>query len=139
MRKLKMAPLYIYLTLVFSLWSSVFFSGCVHIREGFRGLLGTSIKVLEEGRKDAVKSVFPYDYFTCYTKTLDILKKHKSYVYAEEIKKYMIAIYISSQDTTPVGLFFTEIDKNNTQIEVSSASKFARELISQRIYSELQK
>ncbi|MFH1414070.1 MAG: hypothetical protein ABIG56_04420 [Candidatus Omnitrophota bacterium] len=139
MRKSKMAPIYIYLTLVFCLWSLVFFSGCAHIREGFRGFVGTSIKVLEEERKDALKSMFPYDYFTCYTKTLDILKKYDSYVYAEDIKKYMIALYVSRQDTTPVGLFFIEIDKNNTQIEISSPSKFARELISQRIYSELEK
>ncbi|MFH1354720.1 MAG: hypothetical protein ABIH19_01020 [Candidatus Omnitrophota bacterium] len=139
MRKLTIEKSFFCFTLIISLCSLVLTSGCAHVKEGFRGFLGTSIKVLEEGRKDAVKSTFPYDYFTCYTKTLDILKKYETYVYLEEIKKYMIAIYVSRQDTTPVGLFFTEMDKDNTQIEISSPSKFARELISQRIYSELEK
>jgi hypothetical protein len=49
----------------------------------------------------------------------------------------MIAIYVSETDTTPVGLFFKEIDKSNTQVEVSSPSTYAKELISEKVFKLL--
>lgn len=115
------------------------FMGCAGLTEGVKGIAGISTKSLEEGRKDAIVKDFNYDYFTCYTKTLDILKELGAYIYTQNIKKRLIAIYVSEQDTTPVGLFFKEIDRANTQIEVSSPSTYAKELISTRVFSALEK
>jgi hypothetical protein len=112
-------------------------SGCAAITEGAKGVAGISTRALEEARKDAITKAFNYDYFTCYTKILDILKQIDAYIYTQDIKRHMIAIYVSEQDTTPVGLFFKEIDANNTQIEVSSPSTYAKELISTKIFSAL--
>jgi hypothetical protein len=60
-----------------------------------------------------------------------------AYIYVKDIKKHMIAIYVSETDTTPVGLFFKEIDKSNTQVEVSSPSTYAKELISEKVFKLL--
>jgi hypothetical protein len=111
--------------------------GCASITEMARGFLGVSTRCLQEERKNAASHIFDYDYFTAYTRTMDTLKKIQAYVYFKNIKKHMIAIYVSETDTTPVGIFFQEIGKNSTKIEVSSPSSFARDAISAKLFSAL--
>ncbi len=111
--------------------------GCAGIKEMTRGFLGVSTRSLEKARKNAASQNFSYDYFSAYTKTLDALKGMNAYIYRKNIKKYMIAIYVSETDTTPVGIFFKEIDKDNTQIEVSSPSSYGRDAISAKLFSAL--
>ena len=113
--------------------------GCATIIEGAKGLAGISTRSLENARKDAITKNFDYDYSSCYAKTEEILKRMKAYIYAQSIKKHMIAVYVSEWDTTPVGLFFKEIDANNTQVEVSSLSIYAKEFISGKVFSVLDK
>ena len=115
------------------------FMGCALLWEGVKGLAGVSTRALEDNRKTAITKAFNYDYFTCYTKTLDILKSMQAYIYMQSIKKHMIAIYVSEKDTTPVGLFFKEIDTANTQVEVSSLSTYAKEFISGKVFPILDK
>lgn len=113
--------------------------GCATIKETAKGFWGVSTQVLEDNRKSAITKTFNYDYSSCYAKTLDILKRTGTYIYMQNIKKYMIAIYVSEADTTPVGLFFKEIDKTNTQIEVSSPSTYAKEFMAKNVFSVLDK
>ncbi len=113
--------------------------GCATVIEGTKGFAGLSTKVLEEGRKDAIKKSFNYDFNSCYDKVKDALNRIGSYIYAKDAKKQMLAIYVSGSDTTPVGIFFKEIDATNTQIEVSSPSTYAKEFIATRVFSALEK
>jgi hypothetical protein len=113
--------------------------GCGTIKEVAKGFMGVSTKAMEDNRKSAITKTFNYDYLTCYTQTLDILKRIQAYIYMQSIKKHMIAIYVSEEDTTPVGLFFKEIDATNTQVEVSSPSTYAKEFISGKVFSVLDK
>jgi hypothetical protein len=113
-------------------------SGCASLKETARGFAGISTKVLEDNRPSAIAKTLNYDYFTCYAKTLDTLKKIGVYTYSKDIKKHIIAIYVSDEDTTPVGIFFKEIDANNTQVEIASPSTYAKELISSKLFSELE-
>jgi len=115
------------------------FSGCATVIEAGKGFVGISTKALEDNRKNALAKTFNCDYNTCYGETEKILKNIGAYIYARDSKKKMIAIYVSEQDTTPVGLFFKEIDANNTQIEVSSLSTYAKEFISGKVFSILEK
>ena len=120
---------------IFNFW------GCATIKEAAKetakSIAGVSTKVLEDGRIEAVSKQFNYDYNTCFNKTETILKERGSIVYAKDLKKHMIAIYVSSEDTTPVGIFFKEADANNTLIEVSSPSTYAKEFIAKRLFSIL--
>lgn len=126
-----------FVILIFGFWV-LDFLGCASTKEATKGFFGISTKSLEDARKDAVKNAFKYDYKTCYTKVKSVLKEKGSYIYSQDIEKKMIAIYVSELDTTPVGIFFTVIDANNTQIEISSPSTSAKELISKRIFSALE-
>lgn len=109
--------------------------GCANFKEGVRKISGVSTKDLEDSRKDSVTKAFNLGHDACYDKVEGILKKIGAYVYAKDARKTMIAIYVSEQDTTPVGIFFKDIDANNTGVEVSSPSSAARETISQKIFT----
>jgi len=113
--------------------------GCTTVKEMGKGFVGVSTQVLEEKRQDALKKSFALRYSDCYVRVKDILnlKDKESYIYAEDFKKKMIAIYLSSTDTTPVGIFFTEETGANTLIEISSPSIYAKEEIANRIFSGL--
>ena len=120
-------------------WLLISLFGCASIMEMAKGVAGVSTKTLEKNRKSAITKSFNYDYFSCYTMVLDIIKCTEAYIYAQDIKKHMIAVYVSDADTTPVGLFFKEIDKNNTRVEVSSPSTYAKEFISGKVFPVLDK
>jgi hypothetical protein len=128
-----------YCVIVFLGYCVIGFLGCTTIKEAAKGFMGISTRSLEKARKDAIVKTFNYDYFTCYTQTLDILKRMQAYIYTQSIKEHMITIYVSEEDTTPVGLFFKEIDAANTQVEVSSLSTYAKEFISGKVFSALDK
>ncbi len=112
--------------------------GCSSAKEGMRGFLGVSTKALEESRSSALSRDFDYDYFTAYSKTLDALKEMKASVYAKSVGKRMIAFYVTAEDTTPVGIFFTEKEKSLTRVEVSSRSTYAKETIAKKLFSLLE-
>jgi len=96
--------------------------------------LGVSIKGVTDARVDAMTKVFDYDYKTCYEKTDALLRKiPNASVYRKE--KDMIAIYVIDPNTTPVGVFFREIDPGHTQVEVSSESTPTKELVANSIFS----
>ena len=112
-------------------------SGCASSKELTKGFMGVSTKELENGRSSAIKKNFNFDYFSCYTKTLDGLKLIGAYTYVQDVKKHMIAVYVSEADTTSLGFFFTELDSANTTVEVSSLSIYAKEKLSKQIFDFL--
>ena len=128
-----------YCSIVLLFYCSIVLLGCATIKEAAKGFMGISTQSLEKARKDAIIKTFNYDYSTCYAKTMDVLKSMQAYIYTQSIKKHMIAIYVSEEDTTPVGLFFKEIDAANTQVEVSSLSIYAKEFISGKVFPVLDK
>jgi len=112
-------------------------SGCASTTEVGKGLLGISTQVLEDNRKDGISKEFSLDLVTCHNKVRDILKKTGSYIYADDLRKDMLAVYISEEDTTPVGIFLTEIGRKRTLIEVSSPSVYGKETVSKTIFTAL--
>jgi len=120
------------------LFSLVLISGCTCMKEAGRCIFGVSTKSLEESRKDAIKKTFNYDYKTAFSKSKASLKEMGCYIYAQDYKNGMIAVYVSSEDTTPVGIFVKEIGSVNTQIEVSGPSSYAKEIIAEKLFAGLE-
>ena len=112
--------------------------GCETMKEGFRGFLGVSTKVLEEERGNAVTKEFKFDYADTYAKTKKALHAMHSYVYREVASEKLIAVYISSADTTPVGIFLTPVDAGTTRVEVVSPSTFGKEYIAKKLFLRLE-
>lgn len=126
--------LFMILALVVILALAVAISGCVRMDEALRGAWGASTKILQDGRKDAVTEVFNYDYGTCYEKTEKILKiLSKASIYSKN--KEMIALYYIDPNTTPVGIFFKEIDSAHTELQVSSPGLGAKDAVAKYIFS----
>jgi len=117
----------------------ILISGCANIKEAARGIAGISTKQIEEARAKASSKVFDYDYKTTYDLTKEILGRIKACIYTEDPKKNLIAIFVSETNTTPVGIFFTKIGDNKTQVEVSSPSTYAKELIAGTLFKSLEK
>jgi hypothetical protein len=111
--------------------------GCASFKEGCKGFLGVSTKVLEDARKDAIAKEFNYSHKQCYEIVRKALVKQAAYIYSEDKSKDMLALYVSEEDTTPVGIFFKEVSPGKTQLEVSSPSKYAKELIANAVFSAL--
>lgn len=123
------------LFLLFSIFC--FLSGCSGLKEAARGFAGVSTKILEDKREKAISKDFSGDPAVIHDKIIDILKKEGAYIYRDDLKRNLIALYVSESDTTPVGVFLTEVDKNNTRIEVSSPSTYGKEVIADIIFSSL--
>ena len=113
----------------------VLISGCASAKESFKGVLGVSTKVLEDTRPGALKKAFACDYDSCYGMVKAALQKQDAYIYSEDKAKRMIAVYVTREDTTPVGIFLTALDSGNTQVEVSSPSTYAKEAVSEPVFA----
>ncbi len=114
---------------------SVLLSGCTTPGDYWKKVVGVSTKGIEESRADAVSKVFDYDYKTCYDKTETLLKKMpKVSVFAKT--KSMIAVYVIDPNTTPVGIFFKEIDAGHTQVDVASGSTPTRDWVAKNVFAE---
>lgn len=124
---------------VYILLSFVLIGGCAGLKEAAKGIAGISTNAIEKSRAKAMVKDFNYDYFTCYTKTLDTLKNISSYIYLQDIKKHMIAFYLSPEDTTEAGVFFKELGAGKTQVEVASPSTYAKERIANILFTALEK
>lgn len=121
-----------------ALFLAVALIGCVRITDGVKCVAGVSTTVLETGRKSAIRKTFNIDYATCDKKVREILKKSGSYIYAEEKARGLIAFYVSTSDTTPVGIFFIQIDAVTTELEVSSPSTAAKEAMARKIFNAVE-
>jgi hypothetical protein len=131
-REVKNDTCVIVLLFVFCVLNSL---GCAKIKEGIKGFAGVSTDMLEKGREQAIKKTFSYDFNACHKKGKEALLAMGAYIYAEN--KEMIAVYVSSEDTTPVGVFFKMVNLSNTRVEVSSPSIYAKEFIANKLFSVL--
>jgi hypothetical protein len=113
-------------------------AGCAAGTEVARGVLGVSTKILEDGRKDAVRKTVAHGADECFIKAEESLKKAGAYIYARNKLTHMMAVYVSETDTTPVGIFMTAQD-NQTLVEVSSPSSFAKDFIAEKLFVDLER
>lgn len=106
-----------------------------NLKETAKQVLAISTKELEDSRDKAIVKIVDYDYATCYQNVTDTLIGIGSYIYAK--KEDLIAVYISQTDTTPAGVFFKQIDKDKTQVEIVSPAADTKEYLAENIFSVL--
>jgi uncharacterized protein YceK len=113
----------------------VILSGCATTENVLKEIAGVSTASVEAVRADAASKIFAYDYKTCYDKAEALLREMpRTSIYAK--KKDMIAVYVINPNTTPVGIFFTQVDSGHTRVEISSESTPAKEWVARSIFTE---
>ncbi len=120
---------------VFIVLMGLSLAGCANFKEHMKGFMGISTREIEAGRKTAITRTVGYDYATAFKMVSNVLQQMESYVYAGDISKYMLAVYRSNTDTTPVGIYFKVMSSSSTQIEVSSPSSFTKAEVADKIFA----
>jgi hypothetical protein len=98
-----------------------------------RQFLAISTKEIENVRDEAIVRIVDSDYSNCYKKVEDKLSSIGSYIYAK--RRNLIAVYISKEDTTPVGVFFKRIDDTKTELSIASPAEDTKEYLALEIFS----
>ncbi len=108
--------------------------GCATPGDWAKEIIGVSTRPIEDARPGALVKVFESGYKACYEKTEAVLKKmsHVS-IYAKT--DVMIAVYWTRINTTPVGVFFTQVDASHTKVEVASPSTTGKEWVAQNVFA----
>ncbi|MFH1201561.1 MAG: hypothetical protein V1674_01565 [Candidatus Omnitrophota bacterium] len=128
----------------FKIFSAIFalelIFGCASIQEPFKRVWGSSTQVLEEARKEGINREFNYSYPDCFDKTLQILNDERLEVFIKDKAHHKIVVMHvkGSIDTSEVGIFFTEVSKDKTKIEISSLSPNALETVAGYLFTALE-
>ncbi len=106
-------------------------SGCAGLKDLPKTIWGSSTRVLEQERPNALVKIYEKDYWTCYKAALEVVKKKKYVLYKkDEVRGLMVIMGIpGSVNTTEVGVFFVELNDHQTRIELSSLSTNAKRLL----------
>jgi len=113
--------------------------GCARITETTKAILGTSTKDLEEERVNAITKTYACDLSDVFDEVLRIAEKRKLVVFSKNRTQRRIVLMKipESIDTTEVGVFFSYLDKNKTEIEITSLSPSAKQTASEIIFLDL--
>ena len=111
-------------------------AGCAGIKQTTRAFLGTSTKELRQAREQAIVRVVNHDYQGCYKRVEAGLLGLGSHIYSKE--EDLIAVYISSEDTTPAGVFFRQVEDKKTELGITSPSKDTKEYLAEKIFALLE-
>lgn len=119
--------------------AGVIFNGCATSIETSRKIMGTSIEALDEARAEGKSQTVELDYPACYQKVITILKKMKAHIFLHSQKRKRIVAmnFRDLNNTTEVGIFFTQVTPNSTKVEISCLSHSVLENVSDKIFSAL--
>lgn len=123
--------------LVAGVLALVLLGGCLSCREATRGFLGISTRELERLKPFGLSRQYGLGDAASRQAVEKALSGMGAYVYSRDGKKRLIAVYVSEQDTTPVGIFFEPAQDDGTRVTVSSPSTFAKELVSAAVFAGL--
>ena len=116
-------------------------SGCASIQEPFKTFWGSSTRVLENARQNSQAKEFSCSYNDCFEKAIKALKEARLDIFLKDKLQHKIVVMNAknSVDTTEVGIFFAELNKDKVKIEVSSLSPRAANIVSAELFPELEK
>lgn len=121
------------------LWCCVLAAGCAGVKESCRGVMGTSTRILEDCKPKAVAKSFACAAADCAAALEQALQDSGAYIYRRDAYKRLTAVYVSPEDTTPVGIFLEPENPGSTKVLVCSPSTWARDFIAGKVYARLER
>lgn len=119
-----------------------FLSSCACFSNAGKIVAGTSTRALEQSPAEfRLKKTFRAEFPAVYQKTLSVLKERNALAFLHSQKKQRIVAMnlLQETDTTEIGIFFTPINQEETEVEIVSLSPGHLKLAAQLIFSELDK
>ena len=107
-------------------------------------IVGVGVRPFKEQDKIYTQT-FDKNFFSCYNKTLRILKKMEAKIHRGSRKKnFIIAANFSAphsqwSQSTEVAIFFKDLEPRKTQVEVSSLNSSLAEFIAGKLFEDLNK
>jgi len=114
-------------------------NGCASITEFGKTFWGSSVRVLQNARKDALAKTYECPYDVCFNEVKNILEENEARIFMEDQEKHMMLIMEVEHciSTTEVGIFFMEETSDMTKVEISSISPKAKRIASEFIFTAL--
>ena len=100
---------------------------------------GSSTRVLEQARDNAISKTYDKPYWDCVRSSIDVVRKKKWVIFQkDEIKGYMVVMGIKGcVNTTEIGVFFDELSDTQTRIEITSLSTDAKRKVAHGLFHGL--
>lgn len=100
---------------------------------------GSSTRVLEQERVNAISKTYDKSYWDTLRAAIKVIeKKHWVVFMKDEVKGYVDVMGIKgSVNTTEIGIFFDELSDTQTQIQISSLSTNAKRKVAKGLFHGL--
>lgn len=120
----------------------LFFSSCTVVDSGVelgKTIWGSTTRVLEQARANALAKTYDKGYWDCIRASLDVIEKQGYVIFKkDEIKGYIVLMGIhGAVNTTEVGVFFVELSDTQTRVELSSLSTHAKRIAAKALFHGL--
>jgi len=122
--------------------SLIFLVGCSPI-EAYRKIVGTSTEALEY-HEPRFEKLFDKSYSEAYDQIVDIIKhEFKATIFVEDYYEGRILalhfdkFFTSCIDTTEVGIFIFEPEKDKVRVEVASLNSALGKFVADKLFAEL--
>ena len=110
--------------------------GCSTAMDIPKTIWGSSTRVLEQERGNAISKTYDKGYWDCVRTAKDVIEKKTLVLFKkDEVRGVFIVMGIpGAVDTTEVGVFFVELNDHQTRIELSSLSTHAKRLLAKTLF-----
>jgi hypothetical protein len=111
------------------------FSGCA--------IFASDVNGLWQIEKAHIK-IFDKDISSCYALTTEALAQWNAVAYQKEKNNYIVAmefdsIFVGTTDTTEVGIFFTQIAPQKTEVKITSLNYSLSEFVGRHLFDYIEK
>ena len=120
----------------------LFFLGCSPLE--ISRLLGAGTRPFKEQGKVYAK-IFDSDFFSCYEQiTRDLKEMQTSFYRGSREQSFIVVthfngVFAQCSEATEVAIFFTEVDKVKTKVEVTSLNYSLAEFVASKLFDDLEK
>ncbi len=127
---------------LFLVIGALFLSSCAVLNSGVevgKTIWGSSTRVLEEQRVNALTKTYDKGYWDCVRAAGEVIEAQGYAIFKkDEIKGYMVIMGIAGAvNTTEVGLFFVELSDTQTRLELASLSTHAKRIVAKALFHGL--
>jgi hypothetical protein len=115
------------------------FSSCAVMdgsKEFAKTIWGSSTRALEQTRDKAITKTYDKPYWDCVHGAVAVIGKKNWVIFKkDEIKGYIVVMGVKgSVNTTEIGIFFVDLPKHQTRIEISSLSTNAKRKVAKALF-----